>query len=146
MLRKSLPEAPEYRKFYSVSEALETHLRVLETGKSNYEEARIEVKCGYNKEAFKLLLDGYEKRDLLLNGVLYGWPYNWSGTPELHGFTVPNHPSVERDHPLATQKWLQEQIDKGMIVGPIAREDLPWEKVTTIPLHSVVKDEVLGTR
>ena len=33
-----------------------------------------------------------------------------------------------------------------MIVGPISKEELPWDNFSTIPLHSVAKVEVAGTR
>ena len=64
----------------------------------------------------------------------------------LHGLTIPNHPSVQRDYPLATELWLTDQLEKGMLVGPLKRSELPWTSVSTIPLHSVAKDEKMGTR
>ena len=38
------------------------------------------------------------------------------------------------------------QTDLGMLVGPAARDQLPWANLTTVPLHTVDKDVKLGTR
>ena len=64
----------------------------------------------------------------------------------LCGRVILNHPTVEKEYPLQTEKWLKEQVSKGMIVGPVERDQIPWRNLTTHPLHSVVKDEQAGTR
>ena len=56
---------------------------------------------------------------------------------------MPNHPTVEKEYPLQTQEWLKDQVERGMLVGPICRKEIPWRNLTTHPLHSVVKDEQL---
>ena len=143
---KMLPEAPEYKIFYSVDEALKLSMEVVKSGKPNYAGLKVKVKSGFNTEAFRFLLQGYENAEMIVNGVTYGWPLGWTAYPLPHCQTVPNHPTVEREYPLATKEWLQEQIEHGMIVGPFPREKIPWRNISTIPLHSVVKDEQLGTR
>ena len=145
-LRLSLPEAPDYKKFYTTKEAIDLCCEVLESGIPNLVGKKIEVRSGFNIPAFKLLLQGYEKEELVLGGIRYGWPLNWSRFPPLHGVTVPNHPTVEKEFPLATKEWREEQICRGMIVGPIKREELPWDEILTIPLHSVIKEESSGSR
>ena len=71
----------------------------------NFQDKNIPVKSGYNIEAFRYMLRGYPKEKLLTDGIAYGWPLNWKGYPLPHSITVPNHPSVERDFPLATQLY-----------------------------------------
>merc|ERR1712081_41527 len=103
----------------------------------------IEVKSGYNVDAFSFLLKGYSKEVLVMNGIKYGWQLNWACYPRLCGKIVPNHPTVEREFPLESKKWFQDQVEKGMLIGPIKRSQIPWPNITTHPLHSVMKDETL---
>ena len=106
----------------------------------------MKIKSGYNIDAFNFMLQGYPKEKLISNGVTYGWQLNWTGYPHLSGKIVSNHPTVEQQYPLQTAKWIEDQVRKGMLVGPIRRKDIPWRNLSTNPLHSVLKDESTGAR
>ena len=127
-------------------EAINLCNRIVSTGKPNFAEAKIPVKSGYNTDAFSFMLRGYPKENLIVNGVTFGWQLGWTGYPLLSGRVTLNHPTVERQYPLQTQKWINDQVDKGMLIGPISRKEIPWRNLTTHPLHSVTKDEVTGSR
>ena len=141
-----LPEAPKLKPFYNVGEAVDISNRVVATGRSNADAARIEIKSGMNLPAWRLLLKGYKNEEIILNGLAYGWPLNWTCRPFLSCQTVRNHPTAEKQFPDLMTEWYMDQVSKGMLVGPCQREELPWRNLSTIPLQSVVKDPVEMTR
>ena len=141
-----IPEAPELMPFYNIEEAVDISNRVVATGRSNADAAKIEIKSGMNLPAWRLLLKGYKNEKIILNGLTYGWPLNWTCKPFLSCQTVRNHPTAEKQFPDLMTEWYLDQVSKGMLVGPCKREDLPWRNLSTIPLQSVVKDPVEMTR
>ena len=145
-LQEQFSPAPEYKQFYTAEEAMDLCMTIVSSGKPNFAEKQIEVKSGYNLNVFWFLLQGYKKETLVNNGVCYGWQLGWTGNPALCGKVVPNHPNVENEYLLQTKDWFQDQDSKGMLVGPIKRERILWNNITTHPLYSVSKDEILGTR
>ena len=72
-MKKILPEALKYCKFYTPEEALNLINLVSASRKPNYAECRVDIKSGFSIPAFKLLLKEYEKETVLLNGVSFGW-------------------------------------------------------------------------
>ena len=125
-LEENFPPAPEYGKFYSAEEAIELCQKVVMSGKPNFAETQIEIKSGYNIPLFSFLLQGYDKEKLLINGIKYGWQLNWTCFPLLCGKVIQNHPSVEKEYPIQSKRWFEEQVEKGMLVGPIDRKKIPW--------------------
>ena len=93
-----------------------------------------------------MLMKGHKDEKLIIDGLSYGWPLNWTCTPYLSCQTVRNHPTAEKQFPALIKDWYLDQVEKGMLVGPCRREDLPWKNLSTIPLQSVVKDPIEMTR
>ena len=120
--------------------------KVVASGRSNASDLKIEIKSGMNIPAWRLLLKGYRHEKMIIDGLAYGWPLNWTCSPSLSCQTVPNHPTAEKQFPALIKEWYLDQVDKGMLVGTCQREDLPWANLSTIPLQSVVKDPVEMTR
>ena len=145
-LSHNLPEAPLLQPFYTTSEAVELSNKIVASGKSNAAGLKIQVKSGMNIPAWKLLLEGYKHEDLILDGLSYGWPLNWTCSPYLSCQTVNNHPTAEKQFPELIKDWYLDQVEKGMLVGPSQREELPWANLSTIPLQSVIKDPIEMTR
>ena len=145
-LSQNLPTAPALRPFYTVEEAVDISNKVVASGRSNATGLKIEIKSGMNMPAWRLLLKGYKHEKMITDGLAYGWPLNWTCSPFLSCQTVPNHPTAEKQFPILIKEWYLDQVDKGMLVGPCQREDLPWANLSTIPLQSVVKDPVEMTR
>jgi hypothetical protein len=145
-LSHNLPEAPLLQSFYTTSEAVELSNKIVASGKSNASGLKIQVKSGMNIPAWKLLLEGYKHEDLILDGLSYGWPLNWTCSPYLSCQTVKNHPTAEKQFPELIKDWYLDQVEKGMLVGPSQREELPWANLSTIPLQSVIKDPIEMTR
>ena len=145
-LSQNFPEAPLLRPFYSVKEAVNLSNRVVASGRSNAEGLKIDLKSGMNLPVWKFLLKGYKDEQMITNGLTYGWPLNWTCAPLLSCQTIKNHPTAEQQFPLLIQEWYLDQVQKGMLVGPCTRDDLPWPNLSTVPLQSVVKDPVEMTR
>ena len=145
-LSKNLPEAPPLQPFYTTQEAVELSNEIVASGKSNASGLKIKLKSGMNLPAWSLLLKGYKEEKLILDGLSYGWPLNWTCSPFLSCKTVRNHPTAEEQFPTLMKEWYLDQVDKGMLVGPCERKDLPWPNLSTIPLQSVVKDPIEMTR
>ena len=145
-LAQNLPEAPSLQPFYTVHEAVELSNQVVASGKSNAAGLKIEVKSGMNIPAWKMLMKGHKDEKLIIDGLSYGWPLNWTCTPYLSCQTVRNHPTAEKQFTALIKDWYLDQVEKGMLVGPCRREDLPWKNLSTIPLQSVVKDPIEMTR
>ena len=124
ILPTNFANTPHYSKFYSATEAIELCNKVVSSGKPNFAGIREVVKSGYNVEAFRFLLKGYPKETMVSNGIAIGWQLGWHGSPLLAGKVISNHPSVERDYPLQTKTWLEDQVAKGMLVDPIDRKTL----------------------
>jgi hypothetical protein len=145
-LERKLPPAPELKPFYNIQEAVNLSNKVVQSGKPNYDGLKIEIKSGMNIPAWLFLLKGYKQEEKIAKGIAYGWPLNWTCSPFLSCQTLKNHPTAERQYPLLFKDWYQDQVNKGMLVGPCSREDLPWKNLSTIPLQSVIKDPVEMTR
>ena len=145
-LSQNLPEAPLLQPFYTIQEAVELSNKLVASGKSNATGLQIKLKSGMNLPAWTFLLNGYRDEKLITDGLSYGWPLNWTCTPFLSCQTVRNHPTAEKQFPTLIKEWYLDQVQKGMLVGPCKREDLPWTNLSTVPLQSVVKDPVEMTR
>ena len=138
--------SPRLQPFYTTKEAVELLNKVVASGKSNASGLKILVKSGMNIPAWTLLLKGYKHENLILDGLSYGWPLNWTCSPFLSCQTVKNHPTAEKQFPAQIKDWYLDQVERGMLVGPCQREDLLWANLTTSPLQSVVKDPIEMTR
>ena len=145
-LVKNLPPAPKLQPFYTTQEAILLSNKVVASGNSNANGLKIEVKSGMNLPAWRLLLKGYKDEKMIIEGLSYGWPLNWTCSPLLSGQTIKNHPTAEQQYPALIKDWYLDQISKGMLVGPYKREDLPWRNLSTFPLQTVVKDPVEMSR
>ena len=117
-LSQNLPEAPLLQPFYTTKEAVELSNKVVASGKSNASGLKILVKSGMNIPAWTLLLKGYKHENLILDGLSYGWPLNWTCSPFLSCQTVKNHPTAEQQFPTLMKEWYLDQVEKGMLVGP----------------------------
>ena len=106
--------------------------RVSNSGKHNYEDCRIPVKSQLNIEAFKWHLINYHD-SLVTEFLEFGWPINCEG---LVGdrTKVSNHRGAT-EFPGDVDKFLEEEIELGRVVGPVDM-DAFRAPVVTSPLNT----------
>ena len=106
----------------------------------NHSAAQVVVPSGLNIDMWDKYATGHSDDVLVLNGVRYGFPLQYTGGPksssshETNSTPVPNHSSATR-YPEAVDHYLAIEVEKGAMVGPFQTPPfIPW--CYTSPLMS----------
>ena len=91
---------------------------VRESGKENWEGAKIQVNNTWDLEKFEQWLEGYEDQRVI-DYLRYGWPLNASDTHQ--DATIPRNQAGARQHPDKIRAYLQKELDEGSIIGPFKK-------------------------
>ena len=99
----------------------------------NREGARCTLKSGLNFEAWDAIQTGHESDKLVLDGIRYGFPLQYTGGPI---YVDPdknvNHHSG-RAYPEAVEEYINKEVQLGALVGPFPDPPFkPWCNISPI--------------
>ena len=89
-----------------------------ETGKYNFQEARIPVNCNWNLELMESKLLKYEDKKVL-EFIKFGWPLNAKNTG-INSTIPPNQKGVQ-EHPEQVRRYLKQELESGSVIGPFLK-------------------------
>ena len=108
-------------------------------GTPNYRGARIPLPSPLHVDAWKLEMTGHEQDHMLIQGVTYGFPIQYTGGPSYAQQPDHNHPSADI-YPSHVQDYFTSECRQGAIEGPFPRPPFtPWYRAS--PLMTRPKNE-----
>ena len=91
---------------------------VRELGRHNADGLQIRVNNNWNLQQMDKSLEGYNDREII-KYLKYGWPLNANNTAL--DDTIPNNQLGARQHPMEVNKYLQDELAAGTIIGPFKK-------------------------
>ena len=111
---------------------------VRETGKENFEEAKIIVNSNWNLDKLEEWLgESYEDKDVI-NYLKYGWPLNAHDTDSQD--KIPPNQAGAQANAAEVRDWIKQERNRGSIIGPFTKN--PFGKFARIsPLDTRPKKD-----
>ena len=96
------------------------------TGRHNHEHARITLPTALNSDMWAKEATGHAQDHMVLQGVRYGFPIQYSGPPQYTAAVAQNHASA-RNYNAHIKKYVEEELAHGAMEGPFDTPPfVPW--------------------
>ena len=113
---------------------------VRQSGQPNHRRAKIILPTTLNTQVWSELSTGHDDDEMIINGIRYGFPIQYTGGPVYGSNVTDNHGSAVR-YPTQVQDYLESETKIGALSGPYeAPPFTPWCVVS--PLMTREKSEV----